>query len=96
MTSVEFLVLYPEFRNVSANIVETLLGYAQARLSRTVLGESFDEAVGLLTADMLATRPNAAQARPKGDEVTQYGRALRTLLESTVTGAAISGVVVGE
>lgn len=58
-----FRVRHPEFKGASSGLVTIKLADAVKRLSVELLGSSYDEAHGWLTAHLLATTPWGMAAR---------------------------------
>ncbi len=86
MTIEEFLNMRPEFNNPGQTGVAAALAMAERRTSQAVFGDSYDEAVMWLAADILTSGMHGRAARlDKGDGPTIY-REKRRELETTYCG----------
>lgn len=91
MTYAEFVARFPEFARADPTRVAVILSDAEARTSEGVLGASYDEAVGLLAAHMLATQPGSVQSKLAGqaDNKTVYMRRLDELTQAVVVALTV-------
>jgi len=69
VTLSSFRTEYPEFAPTADALVSAKIAAATRRCSATVFGDSYDDAVMLLTAHLLSSAPGGQQGRlEKGDE----------------------------
>jgi len=91
MTPTSFLVDFPEFVTKSEEGIASAILKAVARLSPTALGDSYDEALGLTVADMLASSPAGIMAK-NNKEPSVYARRLQALRTGLISGGLVAGV----
>lgn len=88
-TATTFKARWPEFTPTDDARVTAALADAAALCDARVYGASYDLAVGLTAADLLATSPAGVQARlnPKGsDATTTYRAALLKIMRARAGG----------
>lgn len=91
MTLANFRIAFPAFATASDALVNANLAFAAARLSASVLGASYDEAHGCLTAHLLATDPGGQSARMVNkDGSTTYSVRLNAIKMACVPGVSVS------
>lgn len=90
MTLDQFRVQYPEFRACSSGFIQAFLDAGSLHVSRCVLGEIYDQAHGLKTADLIARSPSGIAARMVAkDDTTTYGKAFSSLIRTRIPGVSV-------
>jgi hypothetical protein len=77
---------FPEFRTAQDPFVDSVLNSAATELNADEIGDSFDEAHGLLTAHKIAISPFGANARTLNDKgQTTYQVELDNVMRRAIT-----------
>lgn len=90
MTLDQFQQEYPEFRTAGPGMLQRYLTQGALHVSAAVLGDCYDQAHGLKTADLLARSPSGRAARLVAkDGTTTYGLAFKELIRSRIPGFSV-------
>lgn len=69
MTPDDFVARHPQFRNAGALIATTIVA-AECRVAKSVFGAKYEEALGQMTAHLLAISPYGRSQRLANDDGT--------------------------